>query len=179
MDKSVKYIFRFFVVISAAVLLSGTVLLFLSNYEELLKIILSQTGKSHKINKFKTEYLSYEKFLVLRFTAVFINIIFWFLFFKYYKTIETKIIDFLQFIVSGIKNEIRSISKKDWKIFGVIIFITSAVKIYYFFTQPITNDEAFTFLNYVKSGFLAAVSYYNLTNNHIFHSVLCNVFDAF
>ena len=139
------YIFKSFTVITGIFILSGALYLFLTDYEYFVRSILSQTGKSDKINKFKTEYLSYEKFLVLRFTAVFINIIFWFLFFKYYKTIETKIIDFLQFIVSGIKNEIRSISKKDWKFLELSFSLLRLLKFIIFLLNQLPTMKLLLF----------------------------------
>ncbi|MCF6239896.1 MAG: hypothetical protein L3J74_00970 [Bacteroidales bacterium] len=172
-----KYIFRLFIVFTGFFLLISSVFLMVYSYHDFIVFILEHAGKPDKIDKFKTEYLSREKFQLLRLAFIAISLIFLFTVVKWYSYFDKKLTDFTCYTIKGILSEIHSISKRDWLIFALIFSTAALIKLYYFFAQPITNDEAFTYLNYVKSGFLAAVSYYNLTNNHILHSLLCNVFD--
>ncbi len=177
MQKSIKYLLKILSVILGFSLVFATLFLWINTYDDFVHFILQKAGKLDKVEKFKNEYLTYDKFLFIKYSAALISLFFGFIVYRFYHFFEEKATSFVVFLFSKIKNEIRSISKKDWQVFLLILLITSNIKIYYFFTQPITNDEAFTFLNYVKPGFLAAISYYNLTNNHILHSILCNIFD--
>ncbi len=177
MYKSTIYLIRAFVITIGIALILATLFLWINTYDDFVHFILQKAGKLDKIKKFKSEYLTFNKFLFIRYFLIFISGFFIFLVYRFYSFFEEKIIDFTTFLFSKIKNEILRISKKNWQVFGLIFTISTGIKLYYFFSQPITNDEAFTFLNYVKPGFLAAASYYNLTNNHMLHSLLCNIFD--
>ncbi len=172
-----KYTFRAFILLTGLFLLISSLILILKSYDDFVYFILERAGKLDKIEKFKAEYLSKEKFQIIQLTVVFFTFSFILIVVKQFNYLEEKLTGFVEFLYKSIKAEIRSISKTDSFVFFVVFLISGFIKLYYFFTQPITNDEAFTYLNYVKPGFLAAVSYYNLTNNHILHSVLCNVFD--
>lgn len=177
MYKKEKYLIKIFVILTGIVLVLATLFLWINNYDDFIRFILLKTGKLDKLEKFRTEYLTYNKFLFIRYAATFIFLFYGFIIYKFFYFFTEKLADLIAFVALKIKIEIRSISKQERQVFLLILLITSIIKIFYFFTQPITNDEAFTFLNYVKPGFLTAVSYYNLTNNHILHSVLCTIFD--
>ncbi len=177
MNRFTKYFFRTFVLLICLFLLFASFSLILISYDDFVFFILEKAGKLDKIAKFKTVYLSKEKFQFLQYAIVLLTSFFLFVIVKKFRYFENKFTGFVDFINKGIAYEIRSISKANWYIFILVFLLTGFIKLYYFFTQPITNDEAFTWLNYVKPGFLAAVSYYNLTNNHILHSLFCNVFD--
>jgi hypothetical protein len=177
MHKTIKYLLKILFIVLGFSLVLATLVLWINSYDDFVHFILQKAGKLDKSEKFKTEYLTYDKFLFIRYLVISISLFTGFIIYRFYHFFEEKITALAVFLFSKIKNQIRSISKKDFQFFLIIILITSGIKIYYFFTQPITNDETFTFLNYVKPGFLAAISYYNLTNNHILHSILCNVFD--
>ena len=177
MYQSTKYLIRAFVLITGIVLVLATLFLWINTYDDFVHFILQKAGKFDKTEKFKSEYLTYDKFLFIRYFSTLIFIAFTFFIYRIYHFFEEKTVDFAVFLLSKTKNEILRISKKDWQVFGLIFAISTGIKLYHFFNQPITNDEAFTFLNYVKPGFLAAASYYKLTNNHILHSLLCNIFD--
>ena len=177
MNKTFKYFFRIFVILISTGLLAFTFFSTFNSYDEFINLILQHTGKSDKINKFKNEFLSYHKFLVIRLLSQTIFVFFTILIIKQYKNFENKVFNLLNSLYQSLKSAIKKNTKTDWLVFSLIFIITTGIKIFYFFNQPVTNDEAFTFLNYVKPGFLAAISYYNLTNNHILHSLLCNVFD--
>lgn len=177
MNKTVKNIYKIVVLFTSILLLMLSLIILFQTYDNFIFTVLDNAGKLDKIEKFKADYLSKTKFQILRFVIVFFTVSFYLIILRKFSYFEEKIIGFVDFIYNSIKSEIHSISKTDKYLFFVIFLITGFIKLYYFFTQPITNDEAFTYLNYVKPGFLAALSYYNLTNNHILHSILCNVFD--
>lgn len=177
MKKWIKFIIRTFIIILGIGLLSLSLFLFFTEYEKFIFIILDRAGKLHKIEEFKTEYLSKTKFILIKFLLSTITLFYFTAIYKWYKLFEKNTLDLFDYIITGFKTEILKISKKDWYLFSFVFALASLVKIYYFFTHPITNDEAFTFLNYVNQGFAASLTYYNLTNNHIFHSLLCNVFN--
>ncbi len=63
-----------------------------------------------------------------------------------------------------------------------IAFVTTVianiiVKLYYLLNFPITYDEAWTFLNFTDRSIISSVTYYSAPNNHIFNSVLTNIFN--
>lgn len=177
MEKWTKYIIRAFIIMLGLGLFLLSLFLFFIEYEKLIFIILDRAGKLHKIEEFKSGYLSQTKFQLIKFLLITITLFFFGAVYKWYKQFENKTIELLSFVIIGLRAEIRKISKKDWYLFSAVFVIITLVKTYYFFSQPITNDEAFTFLNYVNQGFAASLTYYNLTNNHILHSLLCNVFN--
>ncbi|MEN8120930.1 MAG: glycosyltransferase family 39 protein, partial [Bacteroidota bacterium] len=117
------------------------------------------------------------KFQIIRYLLISVTLIFIAAALKLYRQFEKNTLDMLSFIANGLRAEISNISRKDWYLFSIVFVFATLIKAYYFFTQPITNDEAFTFLSYVNQGVAASASYYNLTNNHILHSLLCNVFN--
>ena len=177
MEKWTKYIIRLFVVIIGLGLLLLSLFLLFIEYEKLIFIVLESAGKLYKIEEFKSEYLSQTKFQLIKFLIIVSTLFFFGVTYKWYKQFENGIIALLRFVFIGLRIEISEISKKDWYLFAVVFSLATIVKAYYFYSQPITNDEAFTFINYVNPGFAASLSYYNLTNNHILHSLLCNVFN--
>lgn len=171
-----KYIIRTFTILLGISLLLSSLFLFLTEYEKFIHIILERAGKLDKIEEFKNSYLSETKFFQIKIIFLIITISYYTVVYKYYRLFEKKIIEFYDFIKEGFSVEISKISKNDWYLFSFVFALASFIKIYYFFTQPITNDEAFTFLSYVNQGFAASLTYYNLTNNHILHSLMCNFF---
>ncbi|PQB03973.1 hypothetical protein BST85_02925 [Aureitalea marina] len=54
----------------------------------------------------------------------------------------------------------------------VIVGISFLFNLYNVLVRPIFYDEAWTYLNFTRPGFLTAISYYPLPNNHVLHSVL-------
>ena len=159
-----------------ALILFSFYLIFIS-YNEFVYRILSLSGKLDKINLFKTDYLPSGKFQLIRYFITLITITYLIIILQFTQKIEKTSCAFIKYIYEIFVSEIQSISKGEKYLFIAVFTLTSILKIYYYYAQPITNDEAFTFLNYVNPGFAAAISYYNLTNNHILHSILCNIFN--
>ncbi len=177
MKNQTKYIIRIFTILLGVGLLFVSLFLFFIEYNELVFIILERAGKLHKIEEFKSSYLSHTKFQLIRFVFIVLTVLFYLMVYKWYKLFERKLISFFVYLITGLRAEISKIAKTEWYLFSIIFALASLVKLYYFFSQPISNDEAFTFLSYVNQGFAASLTYYNLTNNHILHSLLCNVFN--
>lgn len=83
-----------------------------------------------------------------------------------------------QEIQAGILNRLTSITPFEKIFLTAIVVLHGGLNLYSALTIPITNDEAFTYINYVHRGMAAAVTLYNEPNNHVFYSVLANIFDT-
>jgi hypothetical protein len=54
---------------------------------------------------------------------------------------------------------------------AAMILIGAVLRIVYL-DQPIRNDEAYTFIEYVSRPFIVIASWYNVPNNHVLHSII-------
>ena len=61
----------------------------------------------------------------------------------------------------------------------ILILIPILTIIYFSFSLPISYDEAWTYINFTNKGILYSITRYPLPNNHIFHSVVTNIFHLF
>ncbi|MEZ4888669.1 MAG: hypothetical protein R3E32_28345 [Chitinophagales bacterium] len=61
---------------------------------------------------------------------------------------------------------------------GIILF-SFGLSLYHVTVMPISYDEALTYLNFTKKGFLTSISYYPAPNNHVLHSLLTRIFVGF
>jgi hypothetical protein len=76
----------------------------------------------------------------------------------------------------SIKLSVRSFSQQEVILISILLLINVCVKVYFAITLPISYDEAWTFLNFTTKGIASSISYYPAPNNHIFFSVLTNLF---
>lgn len=66
-----------------------------------------------------------------------------------------------------------------WKYLGILIFVSFILRLILALTIPINYDEAITYLNFSKEGYLYTLTHYTSPNNHILHSLLTNFTDYF
>jgi len=177
MNDKIRFLIRIpFIFIVIAIVLA-TIFFWIIDYESFVFQVLSKFGKLDKLQEFKDNYLSLNRFYLIRGLLLFFTFSLAVISYKWYRLFEIKLINFLNFSFHSIKVQFKSMDKVErFNLFFVFIILT-IIKLYYAFTFKITNDEAFTFYSYVKNGFFAAISYYNLTNNHILHSIFCNFTD--
>lgn len=65
----------------------------------------------------------------------------------------------------------RSLSQdRDWQILLLMMVVGAYFRIL-FLNNPMTHDEAYTYITFVLSGFKNLISDYHLPNNHIFYSI--------
>ncbi len=57
----------------------------------------------------------------------------------------------------------------------ILLILPSAAIIFYGITQPVSYDEAWTYLHFSSKSVLSSISYYPAPNNHVLHSVLTNI----
>jgi hypothetical protein len=57
---------------------------------------------------------------------------------------------------------------------AAMILIGTVLRIVYI-DQPIRNDEAYTFIEYVSRPFIVVASWYNVPNNHVLHSIFARI----
>jgi 4-amino-4-deoxy-L-arabinose transferase-like glycosyltransferase len=136
------------------------------------------------INKFN---LSYFNSLMINIRVIgYIFLTIFFIYSYFINKINNKLI--LQYLSSNLymikfdKDKIYHYLKDNiYHLFILLIIIMSGVILrLYYINQPIRYDEAFNYLIYAKNNFIYIISYYNLPNNHIFHTILmkisCNIF---
>ncbi len=169
-----KYFLRTLILISAVILVILNFYFLYFDYDYIITSILEKTNKLDKIEKFQSEYFDLFKLNIIRIFLIIISGVYFFAIYKWYKITEKKVIEFLYFIYYGFQNKIVGIPKKAWLVFIIIIIAGLFLKLHYIVNYPVTNDEAFTYLNYVRHGFLVSASYYT-ANNHILNSLLCSI----
>lgn len=65
----------------------------------------------------------------------------------------------------------RRVEGFDWAAAALAALAGAAVRFLYLW-QPVTHDEAYTYIGFASRPLLAALSDYSLPNNHIFHTLL-------
>ncbi|MFT3796805.1 hypothetical protein [Flavobacterium sp.] len=61
------------------------------------------------------------------------------------------------------------------KYLALLLAIPLAASVYYALQMPVSYDEAWTFLNFTRKGFVASASHYPAPNNHVLHSLVTNL----
>lgn len=167
-------------------LLSGiSIFLWIIEYDIFVENILHFYGKKDKIAVFKSQYLSADKFQIIRYISIVIS----FLFCISIPFLEQKIrplfvlsqnilAQVLQSI-KGIHTELLGLSQieKYW-FWGSFIGFT-LLKIYFLTLLPLFVDEAFSYIYFVNKGFLVTMTYYPGPNNHVAYNLIANCFDLF
>ncbi len=57
----------------------------------------------------------------------------------------------------------------------LVLIIPVFASIYYALQMPVSYDEAWTFLNFTRKGFVITMTSYDDPNNHVFHSLITNL----
>lgn len=128
-------------------------------------------------NKFCPEisliYLNKYKILILKLYPISLSII-GLLIFKF----NTNLSNFQFIIKKLISNTINNLNInyiiKNSKLLYLLI-LNIFIRIYYIIQYPIEYDEAWTYLQFSKNGFLTSLTYYPAPNNHILYSLFTNI----
>ena len=78
---------------------------------------------------------------------------------------------FRQWIIT-VKSRIQQIDRVYLYSALAVIGVSFVFNLYNVIIRPIFYDEAWTYLNFTRPGFLTAISYYPLPNNHILHTAM-------
>lgn len=165
--------------------LAGSVFLFFYSYENLTQNILEYYGKEDKLEIFRTSYLTERRFLTLR-------LFIFFLFICSSATLLNRntVAAFLASKIISLANSVNDffsytfgyfhpLSRLQKIIFTSTIFMIAAVKWIFLERYPMHIDEIFSYLFFVRKGFLVLISYYPGPNNHIFYSLLAYLLQPF
>ncbi len=93
---------------------------------------------------------------------------------------NVKLSNILSNIYKAISNSIKNINSNSnyFKINSSLVYLlllNICIRIYYIIKFPIEYDEAWTFLQFSKNGFLTSLTYYPAPNNHILYSLFTNI----
>ncbi|SNC64129.1 hypothetical protein SAMN06265337_1018 [Hymenobacter gelipurpurascens] len=81
--------------------------------------------------------------------------------------------------VGSVVQSVRSLSKLEWLIAGVLLLGILALRLYYFRVYPLGTDEIATYDYFISGGPVAITSFYPIPNNHILFSLSCWVVSWF
>jgi hypothetical protein len=179
------FFIRLALILILAFCLMGTLLLYLSSYEELTAALFNQVGQSGKLEKFRTLLLTRERFYILRLiacaaTALTVAAVLW-LWRKaehaahllgrannYFGSRLRRLGSFWQ--------SLPPVSKYITLALFALIFLS---RLYFLFRFPFHVDERFTYLYFVHKGLAVSLAYYPGPNNHILYTLICNFFHLF
>lgn len=171
MDKIIKYsVFVFCLMLAAVSLYMG----FWA--QELIEVLASKIGSNGDIEKIQS-FLTVEKIQLLFDFSTLIALLIGLLFFFWFERIKNLLSGFIQEFCQKLRGLKTVVSTREALTMTSIILVHLALSIYHASQIPVTNDEAFTYLNYVNRGFVAAFAFYNEPNNHILYSLLANFTD--
>jgi hypothetical protein len=152
--------------------------LFLYSYDEITALVMSNYGKSEKLEIFRTNYLTIERFNIVR---LFLSILTASLILASSKLsfltnlLVSKIYALLNSVkdfYNYLKQEYVRLSGAEKIYFYSILIFISCFKFYFLIKMAFHVDEVFTYLYFVKRGFFVTITYYPGPNNHIFYSVI-------
>jgi len=125
-------------------------------------------------------FFTVEFYLVVKYSGIFIIItgIFFVVYFKKFSLFLYKFfLDLMSFFKDFFKklySFFRFEDKSHLISFFIILVIAAIIRLIYI-SQPIRYDEAYTYINFVKSPLLRTLTDLKNTNNHIFHSLLVKI----
>lgn len=168
-------IFKLFIVI---LILLTSFLFFLVvyyDYNQWLDVALELLNLQKHLEKVKVVF-TIKSFNYLKYFFAFLIILELIIIYFYKKIINILMIYSLDFWKT-FKNIINQ-PLLDFKFYGIIIIPIASV-IYFGIATPVSYDEAWTYLNFTKNGFLISLTHYPAPNNHVFHSLITNFFNIF
>ncbi len=147
------------------------------SYDSLTELAFGQYHQPEKLAKFRNTLLTPERFLMLRYVSVTLNLLVISGFFFIWKRIPCLLL-FIQEIVSSISRSVRTIWKKTSVAeqigLAILCLVCVLSRLYFLPKLPLHIDERFTYLYFVSKGWLVSAAYYPNPNNHILYSLLCN-----
>lgn len=146
------------------------------SYQDTLDLIIRISGynKPERIASLLTE----NKYLMLQFSPI-LGIVLGTLIVIFSKFLGRKfntLLYWIQCIWVFVKDSVVELPKTERILLWSVLFIGLGIKAYLAFTFPITYDEAWTYVNFTQKSIVSSISYYPAPNNHIFFSVLTNLF---
>ena len=170
----IKFVFILFL-ISTLLLV---VLLFNLSYEDFTSKLLLLYYKQDKLTEFRLNYLTSDKYSIIRFFGCFLLLFFILVNYRLSLVsgfVSSKIVSFfnsLIFFFKSLNNLFLKFSKVERAIFFLVILFIGIIRFYFMLRFTLNVDEVTSYLFIVKKGFWATISYYPSPNNHIFYSLL-------
>jgi hypothetical protein len=171
MNKIIRFsVFAVFILLSA-------VSIYMEFYaEELIEALADKIGSDGDSEKIKS-FLTGEKIQLLFGFSTLAALSIGFLFLFRFERITILWNSFFREFYQKLRGLKSAVSTREALTVTSIILVHLVLSIYHASQIPVTNDEAFTYLNYVNRGFVAAFAFYNEPNNHILYSLLANCSD--
>lgn len=163
-----------------SILICGAILLLVSTMPpDTIKSIFDSLAADKSANLFDNEAIEHILFRMRLIGIVIITLsIVLFLFKEKYKTFVSHALKssysfltkFIHHLIHTIKNERKSHLASIF----IIIIISIIVRVF-FLSQPMKDDEAFTFIHYASRPLSVGLTLYDFPNNHIFHTMLVHI----
>lgn len=145
-------------------------------YEPFLAFIISWTGEPEKAEVLKTRYLTYERYVWIRYGLItacvsyFVGIGF---FYHQRKAILSWLEGRKQVyreLWASVKTTYQGLLQKHW-VWGVWSILTG-IRLWWIWYYPLSYDEVFIWERFVKRGLGVCMSYYPIHGNHLLQTIL-------
>ncbi len=151
--------------------------LLLTPYDEFTRSMMEKTGKLHKLEYFRQSLLTPGRHALLAPLVGVLTILlaalgvwavakrrpFLAWFYTNYQPLEQAFQEAWLLLVN------RALLVK--LLFAFVLLAGLGFRLYWGVVQPISYDEAWTYLNFTKNGWLTSLSWYPAPNNHLFYSL--------
>ena len=171
-------VLRILVYFIMIILVVSQIMLALVGYDEFCIFIVNFIGKPEKLGVLKAEYFKESNFVLFKIFFIFLiffSIIFLFSLIKYLDRIKLGVKNAI-FKCFSIFTYLKRLERNDLLFLLIIFGLFFTYKLYNLILYPISYDEAVTFLNFTLNGPFVSLSYYPAPNNHIFYSLITNLF---
>lgn len=156
-----------------------TIFLFSIGYNDIVHLILSRTGKLHKIQEFQNAYLTASKFYLIRYLFLSLTILYAIVCYYLADTLY-KILNRIVYAISKEAkknfNKLHTLEKHDKIILLSVSIFFILYRLYHIIILPISYDEGWSYLNFFSKNVIVSALYYPAPNNHILYSIFANLF---
>ncbi|MBW8050757.1 MAG: hypothetical protein FVQ77_10575 [Cytophagales bacterium] len=164
-------------------LLIVSALVCFTDYLLLIKLIKTNYSDIYKIRDFDKNYLTFDRFLILRSVLIGLSTLYFCCLYFIWKYAD-QISIFIQYTWNEFRELIRkayqtiaSLNKNQKFLLGIILAATIFHRCFYFYKFPFGIDEVFSYVFFSHQEFFVTCSYYPEPNNHIFFNMISGFFD--
>jgi hypothetical protein len=176
--KIITFAVKSFFILALVFITILTGVIFFYSYDDFTALLLDAYGKTDKLVEFRSNYVTYSRFVILKisFCSILILLIPVMIRIKSVSTfIAVKISAFINSIYLFCKYLSESyykLSVVEKGIFYFTLLLIGLVKLYFIPRYFFHIDEITSYLFFVKRGFFVITSYYPNPNNHILYSLI-------